>query len=441
MATQITTQDVYNATGVEDGASLMKAIRNSSSQLFQAHVPLPNAENVQQVGAGLTRLDVVQNEFIATLVDRIGKVVIKYKSFNNPLSMFKRGDFPLGRTIEEIWVDIAEEHTFDPDASVTNVFRQEKPDVLARFHEINREGYYKQTIQEAWLEKAFTSWDKFSEFVAGVMNAIYAADEIGEFEYMKLLITNYYNKELFKEIVVGEINSTNVKPFVQTVKGTSNMIEFPSREYNAAGVMQSTQKGSQYVIIDALTDAAMDTEVLASAFNMDKVTFLGHKIVIDKFHDPNIVAVMVDAEWFMVYDKLYKMTSLYNPEGLYWNYWLHHHQLLSTSQFSNAIAFVREGSVPVESVEFASTTSDLIVGAEATTNITFNPDTATNQNGGVYSTNESVATVELVTQDGSVTGVKVTAVGVGQALVVFKSTSGGKETTLLVTVTTDPATV
>lgn len=435
MATQVTRQDVYNATGTENGAQLMSAIRNSSSQLFQSHVPLPNAENVQQVGQGLTKLDTIQNEFMGTLVDRIGKVVIKYKSFNNPLKMFKRGDFPLGRTIEEIWVDIAEEHLFDPDASVTNVFRQEKPDVLAKFHEINREGYYKQTVQEAWLEKAFTSWDKFSEFVAGVMNAIYAADEIGEFEYMKLLITNYYNKELFHEIPVGEINSTNAKPFVQKLKGTSNLIEFPSREYNAAGVMQSTQKSEQYVIIDALTDAIIDTEVLASAFNMDKVTFLGHKIVIDKFHDENIVAALVDSEWFMVYDKLYKMTNLYNPEGLYWNYWLHHHQLLSTSQFSNAITFVKEGTVPVETVEFASATTDVVKGDETTVNLTFNPEEATNQNGGIVSTNESVATVELVTAEGKVTGAKITAVEVGQALVTFTSTSGGKQTTLLVTVT------
>lgn len=435
MATTITPQDIHEATGTTDGLSLMTAIRNSGSQLFQSHVPLPNADNVAAVGAGLMLLDVNQNEFMSSLVDRIGKVVIKYKSFHNPLYMFKRGDFPLGRTVEEIWVDIAEEHIFNPDQSVTTVFEQEKPDAKAMFYEINREGFYKQTIQHAHLEKAFTSWTQFDQFVAGVMNAIYSGDEIGEFEYMKQLIANYNEKELFKQIVVGELNETNIRPFVRNMKGISNLIEFPNRDYNAQNVMQSTQKSEQYVILDAMTDATIDTEVLASAFNMDKVSFLGHKIVIDKFPDENIVAILVDSDWYMVYDKLYKMTNLFNPEGLYWNYWLHHHQLLSTSQFSNAIAFVKEGSVPVESVAFSKTSINLVKGATETVNVTFNPVSATNQSGAVLNTNEMVSSVEIATTDGNVKTVKVTALEVGQSLVTFRSTSGGKDTTLLVTVT------
>lgn len=437
MATSITPKDVHAATGTTDGISLMTAIRNSGSQLFQSHVPLPNADNVAEVGAGLMKLDVNQNEFMSSLIDRIGKVVVKYKSFNNPLSMFKRGDFPLGRTIEEIWIDIAEEHLFNPDQSVTTVFQKEDPDVKALFHEINREGFYKQTVQHAWLEKAFTSWTDFDRFVAGVMNAIYSGDEIGEFEYMKLLISNYNDKEHFKQIPVGEINETNVRPFVRKLKGVSNMIEFPSREYNAQGVMQHTQKDDQYIILDAMTDATMDTEVLASAFNMDKVTFLGHKIVIDKFPDDNIIAILVDSEWYMVYDKLYKMTNLFNPEGLYWNYWLHHHQLLSTSQFSNAIAFVKEGSVPVESVAFDQQTVNMIEGATTDVSVSFTPENATNKSGTILNSNENVVEAKFNTTDGEVTGLSLTALSVGQSLITFRSTSGGKDTTVLVTVTTE----
>lgn len=445
MPAEITPEDVHAAVGVSNGMELMAAIRNSGSPLFQAHVPLPNADNVQAVGAGLTRLDVVQNEFVANLVDRIGKVVIKYKSFTNPLRMFKKGDFPLGRTIEEIWIDIATENKFDPAESVTGVFERVVPDVKAMFHEINREGFYKQTIQHAWLEKAFTSWGQFDQFVAGVMNAIYAGDEIGEFEYMKLLIANFHEKELFHEVVVGEVNETNIRPFVRKLKGISNTLPFPSRKYNAQGVMQSTEKSKQYIIVDAMTDATIDTEVLASAFNMGKVEFLGHKVVIDEFPPvvdsdgtvtpSNLVAVLVDSDWYMVYDKLYKMTNLFNPEGLYWNYWLHHHQLLSTSQFSNAIAFVKEATVPVTGVAVPNASETAVKGATKEVAVTFTPTDATNQGGVVTSSNESVATVELVTVDGKVTKIKATAVEVGQTLITFTSTSGGKTATFLLTVT------
>lgn len=445
MASEVTPQDVHEAVGVDSGVQLMQAIRNSGSPLFQAHVPMPNADNVQAVGAGIMRLDVIRNEFISNIVDRIGKVVIKYKSYKNPLRMFKKGDFPLGRTIEEIWIDIATEKKFNPQESVTKVFEQEIPDVKALFHEINREGFYKQTIQNAWLEKAFTSWSDFDKFVAGVMNALYAGDEISEFEYMKLLIANFHEKELFAETVVGEVNETNVRPFVRKLKGLSNKIEFPSRNYNAQGVMQATSKSDQYVIIDAMTDADIDTEVLASAFNMDKVTFLGHKIVIDEFPPvvsedgtvtpSNLVAVLVDKDWYMVYDKLYRTTNLFNPEGLYWNYWLHHHQLLSTSQFSNALAFVKEATVPVTGVTTPNTTISMVKGTTQEVPVTFAPETATNKGGTVTSSNETVGIATLTTKDGVVTDVALTALEVGQTLVTFTSTSGGKTATFLLTVT------
>lgn len=442
MADKITEQDVLNATNVETPVQLMTAIYNSSSSLFQANVPMPNANNIQAVGAGITRLDVVKNEFISTLVDRIGKVVIQYKSWRNPLKMFKKGNMPLGRTIEEIFVDIAQEHKFNPDESVTGVFKQEVPDVKTLFHEINREGYYKQTIQEAWLEKAFTSWDNFNSFVAGVMNALYTGDEVSEFEYTKLLISNYQEKELFKEIEIGEITESNAKEFVRKIKSTSNKLEFMSSAYNAQGVKTSTSKSDQYVIIDADTDATIDVDVLAAAFNMSKTDFVGHKIVIDEFpkkegeESSNIVAVIVDSEWFMIYDKLYKTTSLYNPEGLYWNYWLHHHQLYSTSQFGNAVAFVKTATKPVTKVAFGSATATVVKGATKDIALTFTPAEATNQQGEVVSSAPALVKATVKETAGKATAVTVEGLEVGQSLVTFTAI-GGQQATVLVTVTSE----
>ena len=51
---------------------------------------------------------------------------------------------------------------------------------------------------------------------------------------------------------------------------------------------------------------------------------------------------MVDRQWFMVYDAFFNFTEQYNAQGLYWNYFFHHWQVLSTSQFANAIAFTTE---------------------------------------------------------------------------------------------------
>jgi hypothetical protein len=50
----------------------------------------------------------------------------------------------------------------------------------------------------------------------------------------------------------------------------------------------------------------------------------------------------------MVYDNKLKMESIWNPQGLYYNHFLHVWQTLSVSRFANAVAFV-SGTVPAVS--------------------------------------------------------------------------------------------
>src|SRR5699024_12227864 len=113
---------------------------------------------------------------------RIALVVIRAVSLRNPLSKFKKGMMPLGRTIEEIFVDITEEKLYDPEEAEETVFRREIPNVKTLFHERNRQGRYKQTIQEDSLRTAFVSWGNFDSFVSGIINAIYNSAEVDRSE-------------------------------------------------------------------------------------------------------------------------------------------------------------------------------------------------------------------------------------------------------------------
>jgi hypothetical protein len=61
------------------------------------------------------------------------------------------------------------------------------------------------------------------------------------------------------------------------------------------GVKTFTPKEDQIVILDAAFDATMDVEVLASAFNMEKVEFIGQRILLDNFADlTGVAAALVD---------------------------------------------------------------------------------------------------------------------------------------------------
>lgn len=340
---RVTIQDVKHTLGFDETYDIVNAIRNSGTDQFQQYVPLANAENVAEVGQGILINQYVQNEFITSLVDRIGLVVIKQVSLQNPLAKFKKGMMPLGSTIEEIFTDITQGHMYDPEDAEETVFKRQIPNVKTLFHKRNRQDYYQQTIQDESLRTAFTSWGNFEGFLASIINAVYNSAEVEEYRYMKLAIDNYYSNGLFKVIPVTKPNSdTASKEFVKNMRATARKMSLPmgSRDYNALAVQTKTDMQDMHLFIDADLEAQIDVDVLARAFNMDKANFLGNVTVIDGFASQGLEAVLVDKEWFMVYDTLQKMETIRNPKGLYWNYYYHVWQIISASRFANAVAFV-----------------------------------------------------------------------------------------------------
>jgi len=340
---RITIQTVKDNLGVTNTYDIVNAIRNDASSQFQSYVPLANAENVAQVGAGLMINQTIQNEFIASLVDRIGLVIIRAVALKNDLAKFKKGQMPLGRTIEEIFVDITAEKRYDPEEAEEQVFRREIPNVKTLFHEMNRQGFYKQSIQQESLKTAFVSWGNFEDFTSRVISAMYNSAEVDEYNYMKLLADNYYAKGHFKVVPVDPVvGETTAKEFIKKIRTTATLMGLGqgSREYNSLAVQTRTDISDMHLIISAKLNAEVDVDVLAKAFNMSKTDFVGQVTIIDEFASPGLEAILVDRDWFMVYDKELKMQSIYNPQGLYWNYFYHVWQVLSVSRFANAVAFV-----------------------------------------------------------------------------------------------------
>lgn len=338
--------DIQKALGVSNSYDIVNAIRNSATEEFRQYVPLANAENVAEVGAGILINQTIQNQFITSLVDRIGKVVIKQKLLENPLRRFKKGMLPLGRTIEEVFVDITEEKMYDVEEAETTVFKREIPDVKTLFHELNRKGYYKQTVQDSDLTTAFISWSDFDSLLVKIVSSMYNSSEVDEFKYMKLLVDNYMAKGHFKVLQTELTNAMNNEVAIkQTVKDLRSLVtrmtlESGSRDFNSMGVHTRSDRQSLKLLVTPEFEATMDVDVLAQAFNMEKATLLSEIIVVDSFATQGLLGVLVDEDFFMVYDKLIKMETIRNPQGLYWNYFLHIWQVLSASRFENAVAFV-----------------------------------------------------------------------------------------------------
>jgi hypothetical protein len=344
---RVTIKDVKTTLGIAETYDIVNAIRNSNPT-FANYVPLANAENVLQVAAGIQINQTIQNEFITNLIDRIGLVVVRAISLNNPLKKFKKGAMEQGRTIEEIFTDITKAKKYDPYDAENTVFKRTIPNVKSLFHERNRQDFYEQTVSDEQLKSAFVSWNAFENFLSSIINSIYNSAEVDEYEYMKLLVDNYHSKGLFTVVpVTAPTTATAATEFIKKLRATARKMTLPSgsRDFNSLAVRTRTDMSDLHLIIDADLEAEVDVDVLAKAFNMDKTNFVGHVTVIDGFASSGLEAVLVDQDWFMVYDNLMKLETIRNPKGLYWNYFYHVWQTLSVSRFSNAVAFV-SGTVP-----------------------------------------------------------------------------------------------
>jgi phage-related minor tail protein len=95
-------------TFTNTSVQVLNAIRNSATQNYQNYVPkaTANADSIREIGAIIMDNVALQNEFTNALVNRIGKVIVTSKSYQNSLRMFKKGMLEFGETIEEVFVEL-----------------------------------------------------------------------------------------------------------------------------------------------------------------------------------------------------------------------------------------------------------------------------------------------------------------------------------------------
>lgn len=377
-------------TLTNSSVDILNVIRNNASQNYRDYVPVAtaNAESIREIGAVIMDYPNLQNEFLSALVNRIGRVLITSKMYDNPWAMFKKGMLEFGETIEEIFVNIAKPYQFDPEVAESTVFKRELPDVRSAFHIMNYQKYYKATIQNDQLRQAFLSWQGITDLIAKIVDAMYTGANYDEFQTMKyMLAKRILNGQLYP-VTIPTVQTDNMKSIVSTIKSVSNKFEFMSSKYNLAGVQTHTKKAEQYLLVNSKFDAEMDVEVLASAFNMGKAEFAGHRVLVDSFGDldterlnllfaddptyieigesdlqalDSVPAIIVDKDYFMIFDNFYNFTEQYNGEGLYWNYWYHVWKTFSVSPFANNALFI-PGTPTVTRVTVSPATANVSVG-------------------------------------------------------------------------------
>lgn len=380
---------IYSNTFTGTSQAVLNTIRDSASVNYREFVPIATegGESVREIGAIIMQYPALQNEFLNFLMNRIGREIITSRMYENPLRMFKKGFLEFGETVEEIFVNLAQVYAYNPSTAATNVFNIETPDVKAAFHIMNVQSRYKQSVSEARLRQAFLSWDNMDKFIRdGIIANMYKSLEYDEFQIMKYMLARTYLNGKANAVTVADAD-TEPNNLAIAMRAQSSLMVQLNNNMNPSGVYNSAERNNQYLIIPAQQEAELDVNVLAAAFHMDKADFLGHIVPIDSFTNidsdrlsnilegfeeftaeettalDNLLAFLVDDNFFQIYDKLLEMRSIENGEGLYWNYNLHAWKICSTSPFANRVAFTQAAGA-VTAVEITTPSQTLKYGQQ-----------------------------------------------------------------------------
>lgn len=357
---------IANSTLNASTIDILNVIRQNASYEYQQNVPeVATVNDIPKVGEIIYGTPAFANQFINALVNRIAIVRVQSATFNNPYSILKKGYIEYGETVEDIFVSIAKAVDFNVEKASKREFQRTIPDVRSAFHVMNWRVMYPVTIQDEDLRQAFLSIEGVQNLIAKIVDAVYTGAEYDEFLLFKYLLIKAISHGKMYPTSIGA--GTDLSEAAVQFRGTSNLLPFMSSEYNETGVKTNTPKERQVIFMDAIFNAQFDVNVLASAFNMDKADFMGRLFLIDNWTDfdnerfdiirensdgieevtaeelallANVKAVILDDNWFQVYDNNNKFTEKYVASGLYWNYFYHTWKTVSNSPFANAVVFV-----------------------------------------------------------------------------------------------------
>lgn len=393
MATRIPLTTL-NATTI----NILNTIRDNASAAYRNEVPAVTKEtDIPKVGESLRGYPALANEFLSNLLNRIALVRIDSMVFNNPYSRLKKGYLDYGETIEQIFTGIVKALPFSAEKAEQRELKRYMPNVQAAFHVMNWRVTYPVTIQDLDLNTAFLSINGVQDMIARIVDSVYTSAEVDEFLLFKYMLIKAASHGKMYPI---STNYAEPKTTAATLRGYSNKLLFPSTQYNEAGVTNTTPRYRQLIFMDAMYNAQFDVEVLASAFNMDKATFMGSLYLIDdwdsfdsdRFSDimaesdgfedvtaaelalmKNVHVICVDEDWFQVYDNKNVFREKIVASGAYWNYFYHVWKTVAHSPFHNAICYAST-SADIDAPE--SITAEIqskSISAEGTT-LTFGTD-------------------------------------------------------------------
>lgn len=321
-------------------------IRLNASQEYQERIPEATQANISAIGQAFETYTTLFNEFCDALINKIGRTILETKMFSNRLAQFKNGGVTSPHDVEEIFIEMAKaEGSYDPNGA-NPLGRRENPDVKVIYHRENRKDKYVISVGDIDFLRVFRSESTLDVFIKGLINSVYSGDNYDEWLAMKNLLATYKTYDKYDVIDDAKAASKKdfAKAFIKTLRKAVQDLSFPATTHNAAGVKTWSEPSELVLLVHKDVLVECDVEQLASAFHQSNTDMkvVPTIIAMDDFGSlTDTYGLLVDRDWFRVWDTLVHMEPQRNADGLFTNYFFHHHQILSASTFKNAVRLAK----------------------------------------------------------------------------------------------------
>lgn len=369
----------------------LNAIREmivSENAVYGADIPVITSNTtIGEYGTFINTPEVF-NEWCDKLVKRIIYTGIKSKTFNNPLQDLEGEAMPLGYAGQEIYINPVKPRKFNVN-DFAGLLRKYEADVKVEYTSVNADLQFPLTIQRDKMRSAFTSWATLEDEITAQINAIYNGAYIKRYELTKGLVSNAYKDNAVQiKTVTNVTTEATGKAFIKQVRKDALNFKSPSSAYNAwakvggygNAIVTWSDVNDIYFLVRNDILAEVDVDVLAEAFNMDKVSFMGKVIGVDDFSlyaddgekvvdGSKILGILADRAWFRIRTQEFTMESdFYNSNNRTRQYYLNDVRMYNYSRFANAVVYATEmPTVPASSASFVNT--EVTVEEDATVKV------------------------------------------------------------------------
>lgn len=442
------------SAGLVTALNKMREMSVDSGDIFHQYFPIvTSSTNIGEWGSPMfgSNYQAVQESFFG-LLKQIAYVATVTRVFDNPLAQLEGENMPLGWAGEETYVNPVQGRAFDVN-DFAGILQKYEADVKVQYLTVNMDLQYPVTLTRDKIRTAFNSWRDLEEFINGIVNALYNGAYIGMFNYTKALVSAAFKENKAQYIKVSAVtNEATGKALIKKLREMYTLFQLPSASYNSwakvggLGRPVTTWCAPEDIMLLIRADvmAAIDVDVLAAAFNMDKADFIGRVITVDNFDvyaddgtkiydGSDILGMICDKAWFKIKSQDMALDMWFNPNNRSWQYYLNVVKMYNYSLFANGVVIATDDPVvDASSVSVDKATLSVAEGATAQVVVTTDPFSS-NATLSVASSAEGKATATI---SGKV--VTITGVDAGSATITVTATNSDSTTktaTVSVTVT------